>query len=125
MTNVASYYLLCTVFPVEVRFIVGYLRISLFHLQWDRKENRINFFTLFLGITTVMLSLYYNFHVAFCETDHSQEENREMFFLQMENICLILSTALSCESITFYQLLPPQPPSQKFPSSGDQMVNTA
>lgn len=93
-----------------MKFIVGYPRIPLFHLHWDRKENRINF-TLFLGITTVMLSLYYNFHVASSETDHSQEENREMFFLQMENICLILSTALSCESITFYQLLPPQPPS--------------
>ena len=110
-----------------MRFAVEYFSISLLYLPWDskKKQNKINFFTLPLGITALMLSFYYNFHVASSGTDHSQEENREMFFLQMTNICLMLSTGPPCESFTFYQQLPPQllPLSPKYSSSGDQMAN--
>lgn len=107
MTNVASYYPFLTCFlwsKCRVTFAVGCFSISLIYLHWDskKKQNKINFLTLSLDITALMLSLYYNFHGASSGTDHSQEENREIFFLQMTNICLMLSTGLPCENFTFY-----------------------
>jgi len=71
---------------------------------------------------TVLLSLHYSFHEASSGTDYSQE-NIEMLFLQVTNICLMLLAALSGKSLTLYQLLPPEPLSQKCFHSGDQNVN--
>lgn len=68
---------------------------------------------------TVLLSLHYSFHEASSGTDYSQE-NIEMLFLQVTNICLMLLAALSGKSLTLYQLLPL---SQKCFHSGDQNVN--
>lgn len=86
------------------------------------KQNKINFLTLSLGIVTVLLSLHYSFYEASSGTECS-EENREMLFLQVMNICLMLLAALSCKRLTFYQFLPPQPLFQKCFHSGDQKVN--